>query len=82
MLIDKMPYFMINEEWFEPDEDKNIIVLTDKAPKEDPKVMKSYKEYVKNHISGQMCLGGSKLDFDIDNDKEFEKYINKLINSD
>lgn len=39
-----MPYFMINEKWYEFDFGKRIFVLTEDAPE---KAKKSYEEYLK-----------------------------------
>lgn len=39
-----MPFFMNDDTWFKYDFDKEMYVLTDKAPE---KAKKSYKEYLK-----------------------------------
>lgn len=41
MLLDK-PYFMNNPEWYVESEERGILLLTDKAPKE---AQQSYKEF-------------------------------------
>ena len=77
MLINKQPYFMNNEEWFDVDEDNDIIILTDKAPKDDIQVKNSYRDYLKRYILRKQLRGGlDQNDVDIDNDEEFNKFIN------
>lgn len=44
MTVDGMPYFMTNDEWYYVDDDKGIMVLTEKG-KKIPEVVKSYKEW-------------------------------------
>ena len=79
MLIEQ-PYFMTNRDWWTRDEENDVIILTNQAPiKDDPRIIKSYRDYLKKHNFGKNCRGGYEFDFDIDDDKEFEKYISKML---
>lgn len=80
MLIEQ-PYFMKNDDWWTQNEDETMIILTPKAPIDtDHKILKSYREYLKYHEFGRKCRGGMKtFDFDIDDDKAFEKFINDMM---
>lgn len=44
MTLDKIPYFMTNEDWFYDDIESGILKLTDKAPQE---AIESYNEFYK-----------------------------------
>lgn len=44
MTLEKIPYFMTNENWYYDDIEKGIIVLKDDAP---PEAVESYKEFYK-----------------------------------
>lgn len=72
-------YFQKNEDWFDFDEDKEILILTDKAPKNDPKIKSSYKQYLKNRNRTYDCLFADTQDTDIENDNEVEKMINNAL---
>ncbi len=77
MLIEE-PYFMKNDDWWILDDDNDMILLSPKAPKTD-KVIKSYREYIRNHNIGTLTRGGVEINFDVDNDEEFEKFLNKIM---
>lgn len=82
MLTTERPYFFNNKEWYEIDEDRDIIILTDKAPKDDIRVRESYREYLKRCALRKQLMGGiDKFDFDIDDNKQFENFINNLFDS-
>ena len=72
-------YFQKNEDWFDFDEDKEILILTDKAPKNDSKIKSSYKQYLKNRNRTYDCLFADTQDTDIENDNEVEKMINNAL---
>lgn len=80
MLTTERPYFFNNKEWYEIDEDRDIIILTDKAPKDDICIKNSYRDYLKTYVLSKQLLGGiEQFDFDVDDDKQFDKFINKLF---
>ncbi len=83
MLTDEMPYFMENRHWWTMNEDETMIVLTPEAPiDKDPKILESYKQYLRRNKFSHDCLGGIEtFDFDIDDDAAFEKFINKMMKS-
>lgn len=77
-MLTEQPYFMTNNDWWKRDEERDMIVLSPRAPKT-KKVLNSYREYVKAHNMGMLTRGGTELDFDIDNDEEFNKFINEIM---
>ena len=80
MLIEE-PYFMKNDDWWSMNKEETMIILTPKAPiDKEPKILKSYREYLRQHEYGKKCRGGMKaFDFDIDDDKAFEKFMNEMM---
>lgn len=78
MLIEQ-PYFMTNDEWWIYDDDNEIILLSPQAPKT-PKIINSYREYIRSHNIGKLTRGGIEINFDVDNDEQFEKFINFIMN--
>ena len=79
MLTENGKYFMTNKDWYEIDEDKDMLILTDKAPKNDPKINKSYQEYLDEIAFAKRCRSADELlKINIDNDGEFESVMNKL----
>ena len=81
MLTDEMPYFMENDEWWTMNEDETMIILTPEAPiKENPKILESYRQYLRRNEFSHKCLGGMEaFDFDIEDDKAFEKFVNDMM---
>ena len=73
-------YFMKNDDWYTFDDDKDMMILTENAPKNDPEVKKSYKEYLKNRQISYNCLLADLSDVDIEDDKSVEDKINKITN--
>lgn len=81
MLTEGGRYFMTNDDWYEIDEDKNMLVLTDKAPKNDPKINESYQQYLDDMAFAKRCRRADELlNIDVDNDKEFQNVMKKLEN--
>ena len=79
MLTENIKYFMTNSDWYEIDEDKDILVLTDKAPKNDPKINKSYQEYLDEISFSKKCRSADDLlNININNDDDFENIMKKL----
>ena len=78
MLTEGGRYFMTNRDWWEINEDKDMMVLTDKAPK-NPKINESYQQYLDDIAFAKRCRRADELlKTDIDNDEEFEKVMKKL----
>ncbi|MGN1212481.1 MAG: hypothetical protein ACI4TZ_00380 [Christensenellales bacterium] len=79
MLTEDDKYFMSNDEWYEFDLEKNILILTDKVPKNDPKINESYQEYLDEIAFAKRCRRADELlKINVDNDEEFEKIMKKL----
>lgn len=79
MLTEGGRYFMNNDDWYEIDEDKDMLILTDKAPKNDPKIKKSYQQYLDDIAFAKRCRRADELlDIDVNNDEEFKNLMKKL----
>ena len=77
-MLTERPYFMTNKDWWKYDEELDMIILSKKAPKT-TKIKNSYREYVKQHNIGKMTRGGCEMNFDVDDDKQFENFMNKIM---
>ena len=73
----KQPYFMSNEDWWTRDEEKDIIVLSKNAPKTQ-KIINSYRDYLRQHNVAKMARGNLKMEFNVDDEKQFEKFMNNM----
>ena len=73
-------YFMKNSSWFDFDDEKDMMVLTDNAPKDDPLIKKSYQEYLNNRELSYKCLFADLSNVDIEDDKAIENKINNITN--
>lgn len=73
----KQPYFMSNEDWWTRDEEKDIIVLSKNAPKTQ-KIINSYRNYLRQHNVAKMARGNLKMEFNVDDNKQFEKFMNDM----
>ena len=69
-------YFMKCKDWYMEDDERGMMVLTDKAPKNDPLIKKSYKEYLDNRTMSYNCLFADLNNIDIENNDAVEKKIN------
>lgn len=73
----RQPYFMSNEDWWERDEEKDMIVLSKKAPKTQ-KIINSYRDYLRQHNVAKMARGNLKMEFNVDDNNQFEKFMNDM----
>ena len=73
----KQSYFMSNEDWWTRDEEKDIIVLSKNAPKTQ-KIINSYRNYLRQHNVAKMARGNLKMEFNVDDNKQFEKFMNDM----
>ena len=73
----KQPYFMSNEDWWTRDEEKDMIVLSKNAPKTQ-KIINSYRDYLRQHNVAKMARGNLKMEFNVDDNKQFEKFMNDM----
>ena len=73
----KQPYFMSNEDWWTRDEEKDMIVLSKNAPKTQ-KITNSYRDYLRQHNVAKMARGNLKMEFNVDDEKQFEKFMNDM----
>ncbi len=74
-MMNEMPYFMENEEWFTYDQKTNTYTLTDKAP---PKAIESYQEFIQYWGKPYNWFGDmDKESFDRFVDKELERLNNE-----
>lgn len=73
----KQPYFMSNEDWWTRDEEKDMIVLSKNAPNTQ-KIINSYRDYLRQHNIAKMTRGNSKMEFNVDDNNQFEKFMNDM----
>lgn len=73
----RQPYFMSNEDWWERDEEKDMIVLSKNAPKTQ-KIINSYRDYLRQHNVAKMARGNLKMEFNVDDNNQFEKFMNDM----
>lgn len=73
----RQPCFMSNEDWWERDEEKDMIVLSKNAPKTQ-KIINSYRDYLRQHNVAKMARGNLKMEFNVDDNNQFEKFMNDM----
>lgn len=73
----RQPSFMSNEDWWERDEEKDMIVLSKNAPKTQ-KIINSYRNYLRQHNVAKMARGNLKMEFNVDDNNQFERFMNDM----
>lgn len=77
-IIDEdMNYFLTNEEWYNYDEEKDFYTLTDKIP-QDPRIKKSYNDYLERRKLRHNCLFADLNNIDIDNEEQINTFIENI----
>ncbi len=75
---DDMNYFLTNEEWYNYDEEKDFYTLTDKIPEKDPRIKKSYNDYLERRKLSHKCLFANLNNIDIDNEEQINTFIRDI----